>query len=296
MTWQEIALQLAQVPSNYNQRDPKSLRHHLARLKQDYVAQKDQHGAKAIWCFESIINVQEKYLEAFADLKARRFYAAWCTFERVEIEYSFLRRHLLAPHSLFCLDFILEKTHQWQSLFPYRMFFSMEFIKKGRKCMICSQPVSLRKPCGHLIGEIYDGEMCCHEITDIDWKSISMVTNPHHKYAVAFPADTDWNSNESGKYDSLIHVIERLETPFDEWKTFMSKRAIPREEFNEQEPNSFCRCGSMEHFSECCFHKSEILVPWVHVEIGDPDNYSIPDFLLLETTPQTHQPAPVENS
>lgn len=283
MTWEDIALELALVPSNFDQRVTENLRQHLAGLKSGFVGQNDQHRAKVVWCLESILNVQEKYLEAFADLRAERFYAAWCAFERVEIEYSFLRRHLLQPHSRFCLDFILTITHQWQSLFPYRIFSSMEFIKKGRKCMICGQVVSLRRPCGHLVGEIYDGEMCCHEITDIDWKSISIVTNPQHKYAVLFPQEEETNANASGKYSTIIRVMGQLETPFDEWKTFMGKRAMPREEFEGQDPTSLCRCGSMENFSDCCFGKSEILIAWIHIEIGNPESYSTPDFLILDS-------------
>jgi hypothetical protein len=287
MTLAEAELQLCEVASSFHTRKVEMLKEVLAQSKTSAVAKGDQAGAKRIWCLEGILAVQQKYVEAFDDLFNGHFYAGWCAFERVEIEYSFLRRHLPQPHSAYRLDFIVSKTHQWQSLYPYRLFSSMEFIKKARKCMICNQPVSLRKPCGHLIGEIYDGEMCCHEITEIDWTSISLVTNPHHKYTVIFVQGEDRDSNTTGRFDPLIHVIKRLESPFDEWQAYHGKRAISREEFRGRSRYSLCPCGEMDDFGDCCFDKSQIVVPWVHIEFGEVQNHQIPDFLILDSLQKT---------
>lgn len=284
MKLDEIELLLSSVASNFRTRDTKALRQDLAQHKKDFVLGDDQAGAKFVWCLESVLQIQGKYLEAFEDLHQGRFYAAWQAFERVEVEYGFLRRHLPPPHAVFYLDFMLSKTDQWQSLYPYRIFSSLEFIKKSRKCMICDQTVSLRRSCGHLMGEIYDGEMCCHEITEIDFTSISLVTHPHHKYTVMFPAGERADCNDSGKYDPLIRVMERLESPFDQWIIYEGKRAVGRGEFGEQDNESLCPCGSMESFGDCCSGKSEILVPWIHVEVGEVENPRLPDFLICDSS------------
>lgn len=281
MTIEEIEFQLSEVSQNYNVRNVDILREHLIRHKRVFVAQDNQVAAKKVWCLEQVINVQEKYKEAFEGLAKGQFYTAWCDFERVEIEYSILHRHFAILPPGYQLDFILSKTHQWQSLYPYGLFLSLEFFKRTRKCTICDQIVSLRNPCGHLIGEIYEGEMCCHEITVCDNLSVSLVTHPHHKYAVAFPKGDEPNSNINGKYNNLIHTKEQLSSPFDEWRTHFGKRIAPMTECKEMPPDSRCPCGSMEDFNKCCFDKQEILIPWVHVTFGEGQD-TIPDFLLQD--------------
>jgi hypothetical protein len=114
-------------------------------------------------------------LRAFTQLKAGEFYDAWCELEKTELALANLERHDTASWHEFRLDFIQEHTARWQSLFPYKMFYSPELLHKEKVCSICQQVVVPHAFCGHRAGEIYNGELCYRIITKLDVLGISMV-------------------------------------------------------------------------------------------------------------------------
>jgi hypothetical protein len=139
----------------------------LAGLKEQAVSRNDQLLAKKLWCYETILQVQNKYISAFEMMKEQDFYSAWCVLERVEINLVGLERHFdldTEGHDKLRLSFIKKHTEQFQSLFPYRMFISPAYMALEKVCSVCDKPISIRNPCGHVVGEIYDGEMCVRRI------------------------------------------------------------------------------------------------------------------------------------
>ena len=268
MTIEQIELRLREVPFNYRVRDVELLKRSLAQHKAQFVANNDQLGAKEVWCLEQTLIVQEKYIGAFRKLKKKEFYGAWCELEKVEVGLQFLKRHLGTRLSDYWLDFILAKTHQLQSLFPYKIFFSPEFVYESRECMICNQIVSLRRPCGHRIGEIYDGKMCSHLITAVGFKGLSLVTKPHQKYSVAFMGeakDKKSRMSDDYDYDLVKKSVEALPTPFCDWWIRKTKRHVPHSNFRKGR-GAQCPCGSGENYARCCLHKPDVLLGhWMFV-------------------------------
>lgn len=235
----------------------------LATSKTAAVAMCDQDEAMLFWQAQAIAKVQRSYLNAFELLKRYKFYEAWCALERCEIAMASLKRHFVWTHGdAHRLDYIETMVERWQELFPYKVFLSPEILKKRVECSICNAKVSLRHPCGHEKGQIYIGEECYHRITDCEFLSLSIVTNPVQKYSVAFLASEDGSgSRDHYDYGNVRFATDRLGSAFDGWLSEIETRTFPISAVSHISPNSTCPCGSRNAFCECCASKPELNIP-----------------------------------
>ena len=240
----------------------------LKAIKIKAVQHGDQEIAKLVWCYEQILKVQQNYIVSFNEMKAGAYYQAWCLLERVRIEIGFLEPHctLSTRDDNYKLEYIEKHTEQFQSLFPYKLFISPAFLYLEKKCSICDQVISLRNPCGHKIGEIYDGEMCSHVITKVDILEVSVVPNPVQKYSVLFVTDSK-TGQQTDHYDySLVkYAIGGLRAPFDTWDIRWTKIRHPHSLFEHISPNDNCPCDSGKKYQDCCLKEIGVLRP--HVEL-----------------------------
>jgi hypothetical protein len=204
------------------------VREALAGMKRDAVAAGDQVAAKRIWCLAQALSVQDMYLRAFAHLKAGEFYLAWCDLEQTELALANLERHGTESWPEFRLDFIRAHTGRWQSLFPYKMFLSPEFLQTEKLCSICQRPVVPQAFCGHRVGEIYNGEMCYRIVTKLEVLGVGMVENPVQKYSVVFLSDEKTGKQwDHYNYELVKYAISALREPFDAWEVEQTTRRQP---------------------------------------------------------------------
>jgi len=140
----------------------------LKELKSAAVANNDQEQAKFIWCLEQIFTVKNLFIESFKLMKKGDYEKAWHNLDRSDIELSFLRKHLDYSDNKYDLLFIENEIPKYQELFPYDFFFSRESIESDFTCSICGAKFGLRRNnCSHEVGEIYNGEMCCMELSNM---------------------------------------------------------------------------------------------------------------------------------
>jgi hypothetical protein len=264
----EIQNYLSNIAKNCSREDLRKdgeIEQQLAAMKIQSVAVGDQLSAKSIWCLEVILRIQSSYILAFENLKQNNFYEAWCIFERIETNLHFLRRHFSAQNDVYKLDFIEKHIKQYQSLFPYKIFFSPGILILEAECSICGQRTSIRNPC-HFLGEIYNGEMCSRIITNAKLLEGSVVMNPVQKYSVIFPIDSDTGERvDHYNYSIVKFVIDALESPFDEWDTKETQKRQPHSRFKNIGRNGKCPCDSGEKYKNCCLKKSGVLRP--HLEL-----------------------------
>jgi len=265
MTRDEIQNYLSSVIGRSAKPSKKSVEMELANLKQKAIARADQDEAKALWCLEQSLKVQELYIEAFKKMKNGQFYRAWCDFEQAEMTLHFLEKHNLTDWSHFHLNFIQEYIEKWQSLFPYKIFMSPEILELEKVCTICRQVISIRKPCGHRVGEIYNGEMCCREVTKMEVPSISFVKNPAQKYSVGFLPDPKTGKiHDHYNYEVVKYAVSALNSPFDRWDVTKTKRRQPHSRFRSVGRNNPCPCESGKKYKNCCLKQDGVLRP--HLE------------------------------
>jgi len=250
----------------------------LKSIKSDAVAHDNQQSAKLVWCFEKILEIQNKYLNAFGQLKSGKFYHGWCTLERIDIELNSLLRHFETNEDdIYKLRLIQKHTKQFQSLFPYKLFISPAYLHLEKKCSICGQPVLIRHPCGHIKGEIYNGEECLHEITKYEVLEVSVVPNPMQKYSVLFPTNSETNERtDNFDYSLLEYLMKGLGTPFDGWDMEWTKRRHPHSSYEHIGKDDDCPCDSGKKYKNCCLKNSGVLRPHVEFSFHVPPPKDLP--------------------
>ena len=195
-------------------------------------------------------------------MKQNNFYEAWCILEQCEICSSFLHPHFSYRYDEFYLNFIDKQVKQYQSLFPYKIFLSPEFLELEKQCTICGQVVSIRNHCGHRVGEIYNGEMCCRKITKLELLGTAFVESPLQRYSIPFLTDKKTNEKQDHyNYNLIKYLISKLKSPFVEWQALKTEKLYPHSKFNNLGRNDKCPCGSGKKYKKCCLEKLGVLMP-----------------------------------
>jgi hypothetical protein len=255
----------------------------LAQAKAAAVNRNDESEAFQIWCAETIDSVQRGFVAAFTSLKAGSFYNAWCQFERCEVNILSLNRHYPQteedPHRIVYIE---QMIRRWQALYPYRVFFSPELLKKRVECSICGARVSPRSNCGHEKSKIYSGEMCHHKVTEVDVLGISIDENPVQRYSVAFlSTDKDGEPVDHYNYGNVKFVVDRLDSAFHGWDSYLTTRVIAASDIAHLDPMQPCPCLSGKTLGECCTGKSEVTVPHLQIQFYVRPSTNLPTNELL---------------
>lgn len=230
----------------------------ILNVKKDFASQGKEEEAKHFWICEQIVEIHKGFNEAFTLLKEKKYFDCWCKLERVEITFHFFKKHFEYDKQLFKLYQIEKAIRNLQVIFPYRIFSSIEFLEKEKKCNICDEVVTVRKPCGHRTGEIYGGELCLRVVTKCDLLGIAVVENPVNKYTVLFTSDPVTNETiDQYQYDSVDYLMEIVSSPYEPWDLEISTKYLPHSQFVHLGQDDYCPCGSAEKYMNCCLPRQE---------------------------------------
>ncbi|MDD4576813.1 MAG: SEC-C metal-binding domain-containing protein [Bacteroidales bacterium] len=222
-------------------------------LKLDFVKNGNQQQAKLLWIYQTIIEIHKLYVNAFNLLKGKSYYQAWCQLERIEITLHSLKKHFSYDKKQYFLWHIEKSVKNLQVIYPYRLFASSEILKKKKKCSVCDKEISIRNSCGHIVGEIYNGEMCHRIVTEAEILGISLVENPGNKYSVMFLKDEKTDEQiDQYNYDTIDYLFEHITSPYEFWDLEVSQRETKKEDFGIVGRNDPCPCNSGKKFKKCC--------------------------------------------
>jgi len=243
----------------------------ISAIKSKAVSNGDEKTAKNLWCLESVAEIQQYYLEAFTKIKNGQFFEAWCSLEQVELALNRLRRHFVDEWTNLRLDFIDQKVVSLQSLYPYRIFMSPELIEHEKVCSICERPISIRSPCGHRVGEIYEGKWCGRIVTKCDFVGMSFVETPLQKYSVPFLSDPETGkSRDHYDYRLVNYLGIRWPSPYQDWEVRWTTALHAKERFGTLGNNDKCPCDSGKEYKNCCLDRRGIIRPHVVFEFRFP--------------------------
>ncbi|HEV7764120.1 MAG TPA: SEC-C metal-binding domain-containing protein [Thermoanaerobaculia bacterium] len=248
----------------------------LEQVRLDAVAAGDQALAKETWCLKTALEMQQKFVAAFLDMKAGRFYDAWCTLERIEIAALGLARHMKLDDE-YALAFIDEHVERFQKLYPYAIFMSPAYVEKEVRCSICDSKISIRSGCEHRVGEIYDGIKCLRIVTMAEMLEMSFVPTPVQKYSVPFLKDAK-TGKQVDHYDySLVrYVVRGLRSPFDGWTMHRTTARHPHRLYNHVGRNDKCPCDSGKKYKKCCLSEAGVLRPHIDIDFDVPPPEDLP--------------------
>lgn len=266
MTKKQIIEYLSTFDSRDNRHNQiEKVGYELKRYKKKYVKIGDENKANEIWVYEQILKIQSLYLQAYEELVNLKFYEGWCTFERCGLKIRFLKPHFDIQNNNYFIEFIDNHIKRYQSIFPYKIFMSPEVLKSEMTCSICEKRINIRNPCGHEVGEVYNGEMCYKIITKSEFLGVAMVENPSQNYSVPFIIDNKTGEKiDQYDYSVVKYLMKRLQSPFDSWDVAFKKKRHTHSKFNTFGRNDKCPCGSKNKYKKCCLNKDGVLMP--HVE------------------------------
>lgn len=248
----------------------------IQEQKITYVQKNQQEEAKQLWIYQTIIEVHKLYVNAFNLLKNKSYYQAWCQLERIEITLHSLKRHFTYDQKLYHLWHIEKSVKNLQVLFPYRLFGSSEILKKNKKCSVCDKEISIRNHCGHIVGEIYNGEMCHRIVTEAEILGFSLVENPGNKYSVMFLKDekTDEQTDQYN-YDTIDYLFDLINSPYEIWNLEVSQREIQKKDYGNIGRNDLCKCNSGKKFKKCCMTRIGEKYPHYEFILTNPSNKTL---------------------
>jgi len=150
-------------------------------------------------------------------------------------------------------------------------------IYKKKSCSTCGRLISIRNTCDHKIGEIYDGEMCCHIIEEIDITEVSHVPNPVQKYSVLW-LWKDGKAIDYYDYSNVAYVAAGLRRPFDGWNLQYTQIRENHSQYKHVSRNDKCPCGSNIKYKNCCLKKDGVLKPHARILFEVPPPSNVPSF------------------
>lgn len=262
MDLNEIKAQLREIEIIHSDLEKlQAIEESIFNNKKTAVVDKNNGLSKEYWCIQQIFEANKYFLKAFNEMKDAKYYKGWCSLEKAELRIQFVSRYYDILNDEYKIKFINEQIAKFQSIFPYKVFFSTEFLEKKIQCSICDAVITPRKKCEHEVWEIYDGEMCSRRISDMELLGIAIVENPVHKYAVAFLPNETGENKDHYDYSLVKFLIGRLQSPYEPWDVQMTKRRHPHSNFNFIGRNDKCPCGSGKKYKKCCLDEAGVLMP-----------------------------------
>jgi hypothetical protein len=153
----------------------------LSELKQDFVHRKLENEANLIYCIENSLLTIQYELQMLINIKEDRMSEAWGDLVNAQVIYG-----NVVSNSVFEIESekgYLKRLENYENLlFPHLFFQSTGGIIKKSHCSICKEKSG---KCKHLKGKLYNGELCCRIITEMELEEISYVENPANKHCRA---------------------------------------------------------------------------------------------------------------
>ena len=225
----------------------------LAGTKEACVSQKNQLGAKAAWCLEIVGHIQDNFISTLLCLSAGDFRRAWDVLERCENAIRSLDPHFGEKQGEFGIEHVRVHTRQLQELYPLKWGFSPGILFEEVHCSVCQSRRALRSDCGHVVGEIYNGEICSNVVTKAKILHVSIVDSPAQKYSVIWPT-----GETSPQFIMLKSVADELLSPWDVWRYKKEVRRSHHPAFKNLGRNNICPCGSDLKYRRCCIKKETV--------------------------------------
>ena len=244
----------------------------VEKLKKDLQEQNCDQKANQAWYIETIIRIHILFLKAWDHNNAQEFTAAWVEYEQAELACYRLKANILIEEIDWVANELLRRVKNWQSLYPYGVFASPEFLVEELTCSICEQKRSPWKFCGHETGLVYKGELCSNIVSKMKILGISLVTDPVQKYSVIQPSLEDEGVNGfQRRHAIIIHAMKIIPEPFCYFRTEFKKVRWPHSKFPDLEDHDLCPCKSSRSYRNCCKNEKGVLRPHVDILVNSTE-------------------------
>ncbi len=246
----------------------------LAELLSVAQSEGREQASNQTWFLKSVAEARSEMISAFNNIKAGQQKQGWDQLERVEIALLWLSKNPFLSLEEYRVGELSVMVERWQSLFPYKVFLSPEFIIKGEECSICDEVIGPWSTCEHEPGKVYRGELCHRRVKDMAMGGIAFVLDPVQKYSVAMasaPGEPD-----PMDYRMVNWVADRVTGPFAVWFRQDSTKLLPHSQFDGLTSSNPCPCRSERTYEVCCMKRDGVLIPHTDIIFTDPLPANLP--------------------
>ena len=134
----------------------------IAQQKQIAQSSGNEPEANRLWAEQTVVEIHQQFIKMFSLLTEGKYYDAWCQAAQIEVDIRFLSKNSQEMFDL--VKDLGEIIRQLQILYPYKVFASYVMDIKQESCSICGKVRSIRGFCGHRVGRVYNGELCCNVV------------------------------------------------------------------------------------------------------------------------------------
>lgn len=250
---------------------------YLSSLKTLKAATDDGQLKNKIWMYSALLESHLLNLSIFDLLKSGNFYPAWCALEQLEILLASIRGNKEHLDGDFDQSFLSNAVSSWQTLYPYRIFFSSREIIKSLSCSICDRPRSVLQSCGHRKGKLYEGEMCSDVVNEYEAITWDIVSNPVRKSSVPFSGEGDHYD-----YSVLKAVLQVVTSPRHQFRAYTTGTPLSRHT-GVHSPSFTCPClRSIRSYEDCCLALPTIETNHINLVFHSPMQACVSDLELAE--------------
>lgn len=201
-----------------------------------------------LWLLKTSLDIKNEFNKSWQSLQKKEYFISWKILEQIEKEIINIRSNFDVKNNKYNLELIENTVKKLQKLYPYNLFLSPEIIVEKEKCSICGKIRDIRNGCEHIIGKIYDGEICVAIVEKCQFVGAALVEKPLQKYSVAFLSEGDHYD-----YSALEKFLMSVQNPFGKWNVILEK--IPR--YKNLKRNEKCLCGSGKKYKKCCINQTK---------------------------------------
>lgn len=150
--------------------------------------------------------------------------------------------------NLYDLPEIERNLKSYEELYPFKLFFSPEYIISKSHCSLCGASMQ-NISCSHRKGELYWGKLAVEIVDEIkELQAVSLVEHPDNKRLVAKDADDKRPPEEKFKLLDYFLDLRISKTAIYDKKIYSVRNEI----YKGVGRNEMCPCGSGEKYKTCC--------------------------------------------
>jgi hypothetical protein len=185
----------------------------------------------------------------FSLLQKRNYKVSWSALQDCFDDLRFVGKYLEIEERKEMPD-IYKLLEAYEALYPYKVFFSSEYIISKSHCSICGKSMQSLS-CPHIKGNLYWGDIALDIVDEIEeFQDACLVEYPEDKRCIIELSDD--NRSESDQFAKLGQFLE-LKQPFlQQFSITTVMETRQRTDIVKVGRNDPCSCGSGIKFKKCC--------------------------------------------
>jgi len=248
-------------------REYNSCSEHFETVQQIAIDTKDEQLANAQYVFKQYFLLFCNLMKYFGLLKRKEYKFSWNKLQDCIDSAQYIGRftddRLDVPQ-------LLDLLRNYETLYPYKVFSSSEYIITRSNCSICGKSM-LSLECPHIKDNLYWGKPAEEIFGEIkEFQTVYLVSHPEDKRYIIELSDD--NRDEVEKFKKLDQFLD-LNLPFLQNFTVKSVIETRTKEIEKVGRNDHCPCGSGIKFKKCCGndlyyqHERNLVTPKAQVKL-----------------------------